>query len=209
MKLFCRDLYDHPSNSTPFLGIGGCGCVFAVCGLDGHGRRDAEALKVVVGRPKASGMKIAIDGAGMLMSEVGVKVQGQGLKSRSKALDVLWKLHHAEFYHGDARISNLLRCSSGYKWCDLQRAGSLAGLQAVQKQALLEYDIGCLVSLCGHEIPASNDLSRNKLAAYSIAMSLDSLLDFVSLICPRYLPKVSDGCGQEEGEGDFVVDEST
>ena len=234
LKLFCRDLYDRPSNSTPFLGIGGCGCVFAVCDLDGHGRRDAEALKVVVGRPKipllktefsmnqtiasteagdiivkASGMKIAIDGAGMLMSEVGVKVQGQGLKSRSKALDVLWKLHHAGFYHGDARMSNLLQCSSGYKWCDLQRAGSLAGLQAVQKQALLEYDIGCLVSSCGHEIPASNDLSRNKLAAYSIAMSLDSLLDFVSLICPRYLPKVSDGCGQEEGEGDFVVDEST
>ena len=98
---------------------------------------------------------------------------------------------------------------SGYKWCDLQRAGSLAGLQAEHKPELLVYDIGCLVSSCGHEIPESNDQSREKLAAYSTAISLSSLLDFVILICPRYMSKANDGCGQEEGEDDLALDKST
>ena len=156
LKLFGLDLYDSPLNFTPFLGIGGCGCFFPVCSLDANGCRDACALKVVVGRPNipllktefsmnqtiastgardiivtASEIKILIDGAGMLMSEVGVKVTGQGQNSRSKALDVLQKLHQAGFYHGDARFSNLLErvqvVRSAACW---QPGGPASGAQA-------------------------------------------------------------------------------
>ena len=233
LKQFNLDLYDRAVNSTPFLGIGGCGCVFSVCGPAANGCRDVQALKVVVGKPKipllknefsmnqmiassgarniivrASEIKTLLDGAGMLMSEVGAKVQGGKTKSRSKALNVLCMLHSAGFYHGDARMSNLLKCSSGYKWCDLQRAGRLEGLQKDHKLEILEYDIACLVSSCGHEISASTEQSRIKLNAYSTAMSLASLIEFVTLICPRYMSN-ADGCGQEDDEDDFAVDEST
>jgi hypothetical protein len=168
---FDKVLYER--KGSPFLGIGGTGCVFLVHNWEGTRQlRNAQAMKVVTGASnipllkaefmmntqisqfadviiRASDIKYQLDGAGMLMSDVGTEIELNQLRNlkRRGALDSLWRLHKAGFYHGDARKQNLLECGGDYKWCDLQHAGSLAILpDEMQVQDHLMHDIRTLLS---------------------------------------------------------------
>ena len=207
---FNKDLYTR--TGTSFLGIGGTGCVFLVNDREGNPQlRNAQAMKVVIGSSKipllkaefainkqmtesagnfimrASDIKCQLGGAGMLMADVGTAIESNQLRKRRFALDSLSNLHIAGFYHGDARKQNLLECCGSYKWCDLQRAGSLVNLpNDFQVQEHLKHDIRTLLSSFGYEF-VLDEHSDTLLRNYAKDMSNANLQSFVSVICADFL----------------------
>ena len=138
-------LCDHPVRS---LGSGRFGTVFEVRRRDATASDGCMALKVVVGnenmrrleqeyetnREVCSRVKgivveavsickpVDFEGAGLLLREVGTRVNVTEPGSLLKALRALQRLHAAGYCHGSAREDNLLACGAVFKWCNMQRA---------------------------------------------------------------------------------------
>jgi hypothetical protein len=211
LRVFGMNLYER--GRTSLLGVGACGCVLKVCPSASTPRsKNARAMKVVVGPEKssmlaaeftmnqaimtlpegnkivvrASEIKSLLDGAGMIMSEVGSTIANNGLDVRKHALDALRKLHSIGFYHGDARKANLLQAKDGYKWCDVQRAGRIQDLDGTNAMKRLEHDITLLVESFGLASRISTT-APNLLLSYHRTMDQAALDAFVSAICPRFL----------------------
>ena len=211
---FNKDLYEL--KGTSFLGIGGTGCVFLVHDREQSAQvRTAQAMKVVIGAPnipllkaeymmnikisqsaenvimRASDIKYQLDGAGMLMSDVGAAIESNQYRKRMAALDLIVKLHQAGYYHGDARKQNLLEFCGNFKWCDLQRAGILASLpDDEQRQAHLMHDICMILNSFGYDklAPAKRDTLRE----YAENMTIENLTSFVSGVCEDFLKADTD-----------------
>ena len=204
------ELYERDTTPSSFLGMGGCGSVFTVLPLQTVAPqvRNALAMKVVVGPAKTAllraeyymnekvsksgGQKVIVtaltlksrmEGAGMLMSEVGSPIEATGVHERAQALKALCELHKAGFYHGDARKENLVQVGDAYKWVDLQRAGELGCLAGEQSLKFLENDINLLILSCGGQ----EGQAHEELRKYSKNLSESSLHEFVLAISPNFL----------------------
>jgi hypothetical protein len=88
-----------------------------------------------------------VAGAGMLMDEVGSKVSGTEEGILPKAMHALSDLHRAGYWHGSARLDNLLACGGlgRLKWCDVQRAGP-AQAGTLYRRAMFEADLRSLLA---------------------------------------------------------------
>jgi hypothetical protein len=65
----------------------------------------------------------ALRGAGMLMEEVGTKVDPGTVLAKSHTIfDAMVRLHLTGYAHGDARVANLINCKGIFKWCDVERS---------------------------------------------------------------------------------------
>ena len=84
--------------------------------------------------------QIDFEGAGLLLREVGTRVNVTEPGSLLKALRALQRLHAAGYCHGSAREDNLLACGAVFKWCDLQHAQRHG-----DNQALIEIDVESLL----------------------------------------------------------------
>ena len=144
LKTMDLQLCDHPVRC---LGSGRLGTVFEVRRRGATASDRCMALKVVVGnenmrrlereyetnREVCSRVKgivveavsickpVDFEGAGLLLREVGTRVNVTEPGSLLKALRALQRLHAAGYCHGSAREDNLLACGAVFKWCDLQR----------------------------------------------------------------------------------------
>ena len=163
-------LCDHPVRC---LGSGRLGTVFEVRRRGATASDRCMALKVVVGnenmrrlereyetnREVCSRVKgivveavsickpVDFEGAGLLLREVGTRVNVTEPGSLLKALRALQRLHAAGYCHGSAREDNLLACGAVFKWCDLQRAEVHSSFFA----ALVENDVMSLLLSFNHQ----------------------------------------------------------
>jgi hypothetical protein len=188
------------------LGGGRLGSVFPVLASNSPPAASPMALKVVVGAEDAERLRAEFEinqqvaaaapgavvqatrflmtrsppGAGMLMEEVGSPVAADAPGGLQRALQALGELHRAGFYHGSARLDNLLECGGGrYKWCDLQRAGGQGSnaMDALMHMAIrsscgnpillrARNDVEALVRSLGHrDVKIDIDAARRYAAA--------------------------------------------